>query len=134
MAGFGQWKKRLQDPAPAAFGVYTCSSCGRALQLELVLTAEAERLEGSATGYITFEHFCGCEPSVVHNSRVWGSHMSFMALFGTQPSLPYASPFAWQSVDEDDPAMSRWRWEVGQVADVGEFLLFLEDAAQRGAA
>jgi hypothetical protein len=134
MAGFGQWKKRMQETTPSAFGVYTCTACGRSLQLEMVLSAEAERLEGSATGYISFQHFCPCDPSVVHNSRAWGSHPSFMALFGTQPALPYTAPFAWQPVKEDDPNVCRWRWELGQVADVGEFLLFLEDAAQRRAA
>ncbi len=98
-----------------------------------MVTAEIERVDGDATGYIVFQHFCACERDVVHISRSWGSYPSFLALFGSQPPLPYRAPFAWRGVSEDDPALTRWRWELGQVADFREFMLFLDDGA-RGAA
>ena len=137
MAAFRGRKKHEADgvkDAPALFGVYSCTGCRRPLALEKVLSAEAEQVDGVATGFVTFQHFCACDPSVVHVSQLWGSYPSFLALFGVQPALPYTAPFAWHAVGEDDPTVSRWRWELGQVADVGEFLLFLDDAAARRAA
>ena len=137
MAAFRGKKKDAAEEAtqlPAQFGISVCGGCRRPLQLEMVLSAEAELSDGGATGFVMFQHFCPCQPSAVHVSRVWGSYPSFLALFGVQPTLPYTAPFAWQAVGEDDPTLSRWRWELGQVADVGEFLLFLDDAADRRAA
>ena len=132
---FGGRKKQPDEPvAPKLFGVYTCWHCSRALELEKVLSAEAEESDKALTGYVVFQHFCACDPSAVQVSRMWGSYPAFLALFGTQPPLPYTAPFAWQPVTEDDPVVSRWRWELGQVADVGEFMLFLDDAAERGVA
>ncbi len=134
MPAFGGRKKRAEEPRISPYGIYTCSQCGRALELEKVLRADAEREEGAATGFVLFDHYCPCDVSAVHTSRLWGSYPSFVALFGTQPALPYAAPFTWQPVKEDDPMLSRWRWELGQVADVGEFMLFLDDAAEGRAA
>lgn len=122
-----------QQASPALFGVYTCWACARALELEKVLSAEAEEADGALTGYVLFHHFCVCDPTAVQVSRMWGSYPAFLALFGAQPALPYVAPFAWQAVTDDDPAVSRWRWELGQVADIGEFMLFLDDAAARRA-
>jgi hypothetical protein len=114
-------------------GVYTCSKCGRPLELEKVVSADVERLNGLATGYVIFQHFCRCEPEAMRASRGWGSHPSFLALFGKQPPLPYHSPFTWQGVTDDDKLLRRWSWELGQLADWDEFVLFLEDAAGRAA-
>jgi hypothetical protein len=97
----------------------------------MVVSADVERSDGVATGYITFQHSCPCDPSLVRTSRGWGSHPSFLALFGTQPPLPYRAPFQWHGVAQDDPALARWRWELGQVADSRDFLLFADDAARR---
>jgi hypothetical protein len=96
------------------------------LELEKVVSADIERIDGNATGYIVFQHFCSCERGVVRASRSWGSHPSFLALFGAQPPLPYRAPFTWRGVNEDDPTMARWRWELGQVADWDDFMLFLD--------
>ena len=117
-------------------GVYTCSKCGRPLQLEMVVSADVERLNGLATGYVLFEHFCRCDPEILRVSRGWGSHPSFLALFGKQPSLPYQAPFAYRGTndnDDDDKVMNRWRWELEQLADWNELVLFLDDAAGRAA-
>jgi hypothetical protein len=129
------WKKReKQDPILAAVGVYTCSDCGRPLEIEMVVSAEIDREDGTATGFIEFQHFCRCDVTTIHETRAWGSYPSFLALFGKQPSLPYRAPFTWQEVSEDDRDLARWRWELSQVADWDEFMLFAEDAANRDAA
>jgi hypothetical protein len=116
------------------WGLYCCTACGRLLELERVLAADVERRDGTATGYITFDHYCPCKPSAVLTSRRWGSYPSFTALFGAMPPLPYQAPFDWQRVPDNDPELQRWRWELGQVVDCAEFLLFAEDAAHRRAA
>ena len=120
-------KKRQAEPDPIPpTGLYCCSSCRRPLALELVLRADIERREdGTATGFIGFEHFCPCREGAILSSRALGSYPSFLALWGKQPKLPYEAPFAWRPVPEDDPVVSRWAWELGQVADWGEFMLFL---------
>lgn len=123
--------RRMQDSNLPDWGLYCCTGCGRLLELDKVLTADVERRDGVATGYIAFTHFCRCEPGEELISRRWGSYPSFTALFGTMPSLPYQAPFAYQRVQEDDPELVRWRWELGQVADCADFLLFADDAAQR---
>ncbi len=129
--------RRKREEGPETFsldnGVYTCSKCGRPLQLEMVRSADVERLNGLATGYVLFQHFCKCDPETLRVSRGWGSHPSFLALFGQQPSLPYRAPFTWQGVSEDDKLMNRWRWELAQLADWDELVLFLDDAAGRAA-
>ena len=132
MAGPGRGGGR-QESFGLDSGVYTCSKCGRPLQLEMVVSADVERLNGLATGYVLFQHFCRCEPDTLRVSRAWGSHPSFVALFGHQPSLPYRAPFAWQGVTDDDKLLSRWRWELNQLADWQELVLFLDDAAGRAA-
>lgn len=127
----GRKRQYLEPGTPTLFGVYTCWQCSRPLELEKVLSAEAEEADKALTGYVVFQHLCACDPSAVQVSRMWGSYPAFLALFGTQPALPYTAPFAWQAVTEDDPTVSRWRWELAQVVDVGEFMLFLDDAADR---
>lgn len=108
-------------------GIYCCTHCRRPLLIEEVVTADIERVEGQATGYLLFEHLCPCGKGTIRTSRGWGSHPSMVALFGTQPVLPYRRPFAWVRVGEDDPAVARWRWELSQVLDCADLLLFLED-------
>lgn len=122
---------KRQEPVQPEWGLYSCSNCGRLLELEKVVSAEVERRDGNATGYIAFEHHCRCMPGAVVNSRRWGSYPSFLALFGSVPILPYEAPFAWNAEAEADPVLSRWSWELSQLADVGEFMLFADDAAQR---
>ncbi len=122
-------RKSNQEARISEHGIYCCSHCGRPLQLEKVMRSDVERLNGVATGYVVFEHFCGCDSRTLRSSRGWGSHPSFVVLFGEQPSLPYESPFACQGVDDDDPIVARWRWELSQVADWDDFVLFLDDAA-----
>ena len=123
-----------QDPIFNEQGVYCCSHCGRPLQLEMVVTADIERVNEAATGYILFQHFCRCDSATMRVSRGWGSYPSFLALFGSQPRLPYQAPFAWQGVADDDPTLRRWRWELAQVRAWDDFVLFLDDAAERRAA
>jgi hypothetical protein len=127
-------KKRVQealrsaarvDPLLTQMGAYACSHCARPLQVEMVVTADVERRSGVATGYITFEHFCSCEPGAIRVSRRLGSHQSFVTLFGTTPALPYRAPFHWQGVVDDDPAIARWRRELEQVSNYDDFIRFL---------
>ena len=122
---------KRQEPVQPDWGLYSCSHCGRLLELEKVVSAEIERRDGNATGYIAFAHYCRCSPDAVVASRRWGSYPSFMALFGSVPTMPYRAPFAFNAQVEADPVLSRWSWELAQLADVGEFMLFAEDAAQR---
>lgn len=124
---------RDNQTSPTLFGIYTCSACNRPLELEKVLSADAEEADRALTGFVVFQHFCACDPGAVQVSRMWGSYPAFLALFGAQPPLPYVARFAWHPVRQDDPFVARWRWELGQVADVDEFLLFLDDAAARRA-
>ncbi|MDQ3979687.1 MAG: hypothetical protein M3314_09060 [Actinomycetota bacterium] len=132
MAARGK-RDRGQETFTLDSGVYTCSKCGRPLQLEMVVSADVERLNGLATGYVVFQHFCKCDSETLRVSRGWGSHPSFLALFGKQPALPYRAPFAYQGVTDDDKVLSRWRWELEQLADWQELVLFLDDAAGRAA-
>ncbi|MEW6154741.1 MAG: hypothetical protein AB1673_12225 [Actinomycetota bacterium] len=119
------------DPLLAQLGEFRCGACSRPLQLELLVCAEVERRDGAATGFVGFVHYCACSPDVMVESRALGSSYAFTALFGGHPKLPYLTPFCPQTVPENDPEMARWGWELAQVADVGEFLLFAEDAAAR---
>lgn len=112
---------------------FGCHACGEPLALESVLCADAERVDGSISGYVLFEHDCGCRPGELLQTRAWGSYPAFVALFGRMPVLPYQSPFAAAPVAEDDPALTRWAWEIDLVRDVDEFLLFLDDACSRRA-
>jgi hypothetical protein len=127
-------KKAVPDPVLAQLGPFRCSTCLNPLQLELVVFADVERREdGVATGFVQFEHYCSCKPDQLLESRALGSVTSFNALFGSHPMLPYRAPFDPCPVPDDDPALVRWHWELEQVADVREFLLFAEDAARRAA-
>lgn len=123
--------RELSDPE---WGLYCCSGCGELLQLERVLSAQVERHDGVATGYIVFQHYCACLPEAPRVSRRWGSYPSFLALFGAMPNLPYQSAFDWHPVTDDDPSLTRWRWELNQLADAHEFMLFADEAARRRAA
>lgn len=122
---------KRQEPVQPEWGLYCCSNCGRLIELEKVVSAEVERKDGNATGYIAFEHYCRCTPAGPVASRRWGSYPSFIALFGSVPVMPYRAPFVYNAEAEADPVLRRWSWELGQVADVSEFLLFADDAAQR---
>ena len=126
-------KAKGPDPVLALIGPYRCSNCLTPLQLELVVFADVERQDGVATGYVEFEHYCPCRPDELCASRALGSVPSFNGLFGQHPMLPYRAPFDPRRVSEDDPMVARWHWELEQVADVYEFLLFAEDAARRAA-
>src|SRR2546421_5070436 len=108
--------RKREDTGIPERGLYCCSGRGSLLQLERVLSANIERHEGNATGYILLRHFCDCRPGAARVSRRWGSYPSFLALFGAMPGLPYDAPFDWQQVPDDDPSLARWRWELDQVA------------------
>lgn len=110
------------DHLMTQLAAYSCSHCARHLQVEMVVTADVERRNGLATGYITFEHFCPCEPGTVRVSRRFGSPQSFVTLFGTQPALPYRAPFCWQGVQDDDPAIARWRSALQEVDSYDDFM------------
>lgn len=114
-----------QDELLGQFAGFACSACNRPLEIELVVSADVERKDGAATGYILFEHFCPCAEGTLHASRRLGSHQSFVRLFGTQPSLPYRASFSWQGEQEKSPEVARWAWELQQVADFDDFMLFL---------
>lgn len=130
----GKRKPPSEDPLLRQLGAYACSGCSRILEIERVQTADVDRKDGVATGYVAFEHFCLCRPGELLHSRSLGSYPSFVKLFGSQPTLPYRAPFDYRAVGDDDPMVARWAWELGQLADVGEFLLFAVDAAERRAA
>ncbi len=121
--------KRAKDTQPdllmTQLALYACSHCARQLQVEMVVSADVERLYGVATGYILFEHFCPCERGTVRVSRRFGSYQSFVTLFGTQPALPYRAPFSFQGVEDDDPAVTRWQRQLQQVNDYDEFMRLL---------
>jgi len=118
-------------PRPAhdlVLGVFACARCRRPLELERVAATDVERNDGGVTGWVVFTHHCACTPGTVIVSRAWATHPAFVALFGSQPWLPYRAPFAYGVVDDDEPVLARWRWELAQMADADEFLLFLDDA------
>jgi hypothetical protein len=123
--------ERSNRPPPGTDAAARCAGCGQALELETVLSAEVERRRHVVTGYVVFQHRCGCSPGAVRVSRSRCSHAAMVALFGAQPWLPYRAPFRYQPVADDDARLARWRWELDQVADVGELLLFLDDARAR---
>lgn len=117
-----------RDPFLAQFGPFHCISCCADLVLEKVVSATVDREDGVATGYINFEHYCACAPAEVRSSRLLGTQFGIVALFGEPPVLPYRAPFRWQDVAADDPSVARWRWELEQVADWDDFILFLSDS------
>jgi hypothetical protein len=113
---------------------FRCSRCTSFLELERVVGVDVERGARGVTGYVIFQHYCACTPGEVRATRSWATHAAFVALFGSQPWLPYRAPFRFEPVADDDPVLGRWRWELEQVADAQEFLLFLDDASGRSAA
>lgn len=127
-------RRKPKDTNDPIWGLYSCSGCGRLLELERVVSARVERHEGAATGYILFRHYCLCLAETARVSRRWGSYPSFLALFGAMPNLPYESSLHWQPVADDDPNVVRWRWELAQLSDAEEFMLFANEAARRRAA
>lgn len=114
-----------RDPFLLELGPFHCSHCLIDLHLEKVVSVSVDREDGVATGYINFEHYCGCAPAEVRLSRQLGTQLGFVALFGTPPVLPYRAPFQWRDVAADDPTVARWRWELEQVRDWDDFMLFL---------
>ncbi|HWC11064.1 MAG TPA: hypothetical protein VG455_07570 [Acidimicrobiales bacterium] len=127
---FARGAERRLRPSPGlASNLFRCSKCAAPLELERVLGVDVERGPNGVTGYVVFQHHCPCTPDAVRASRSWATHAAFVALFGSQPWLPYRSPFRFEAVADDDPLLGRWRWELEQVADAHEFLLFLDDGS-----
>lgn len=130
---FARGVERRRRPAHDLVStVFRCSRCQRPLELEQVASADVERDDHGVTGWVVFRHHCPCALPGVQVSRAWATHPAFVALFGSQPWLPYRAPFSYGAVADDEPLLARWRWELGQVADAREFLLFLDDAHGRG--
>ncbi len=127
-------ERRLRLSPGLTSTVFRCSGCATPLELEQVLGVDVERGARGVTGYVVFQHHCPCTPGTVRTTRSWATHAAFVALFGSQPWLPYRAPFRFEPVSDDDPVLGRWRWELEQVADAREFLLFLDDASGRTAA
>ena len=122
------WTRKPPSPSVSEFGLYSCESCTRPLELERVLRADVDRDdEGVFTGYVAFEHTCRCSPGELHISASWGSYPAFLALFGAQPELPYEATFRWTDVAADNGDVQRWGWELSQVSDWDDFMLFLDD-------
>jgi hypothetical protein len=124
-------EKRKEVGGEVRGAPFGCSKCKRPIELERVLGAEAERRGHGVTGYVVFRHSCPCTPVGTRASRNWGTNAAFCSLFGAQPWLPYRAPFRFQPVADDDPLAVRWSWELDQMTDADEFLLFLDDALAR---
>ncbi len=122
-------ERRLRLTPRLTSFVFRCSGCGAPLELERVAGVDIERGARGVTGFVVFEHSCQCTPAAVRTTRSWATHAAFVALFGSQPWLPYRAPFHFEPVADDDPVLGRWRWELEQVADAHEFLLYLDDAS-----
>lgn len=128
-------RKGGREPSPASPAApyhFTCEGCDRPLELEAVRRADAERVDGAINGYVLFDHECPCSPGV-RTTRTWGSFPAFLTLFGRMPRLPYRSPFRSTPVADDAPSVLRWRWELDQVVDAEELLLYIDDARGREA-
>ncbi len=127
-------ERRLRLTPGLTSSVFRCSSCGDPIELERVAGVDVERGAHGVTGYVIFQHSCSCTSEGPRTTRSWATHAAFVALFGSQPWLPYRAPFRFEPVADDDPVLDRWRWELEQVADAHEFLLYLDDAGGRSAA
>ncbi len=127
-------ERRLRLTPGLTSTVFRCSRCGDPLELERVVEVNVERGAHGVTGYVLFQHSCPCTPQGLRTTRSWATHAAFVALFGSQPWLPYRAPFRFEPVADDDPVLGRWRWELEQVADAHEFLLYLDDAGGCSAA
>jgi len=121
-------ERRFRLPGDLAVAVFRCSGCQVPLELDQVATADVERDDHGVTGWVVFGHHCTCSPATLRLSRAWATHPAFVALFGSQPWLPYRAPFAHEAVADDEPVLARWRWELTQIADAHEFLLFVDGA------
>lgn len=115
-----------RDPFFDQLGPFHCSYCVADLILERVVSATVDRDgEGAPSGYLNIEHTCACSPDEALVSRVLGTQFGIVTLFGTPPALPYRAGFRWHDVAADDPVLARWHWELEQVADWDDFMLFL---------
>jgi len=129
---FARGVERRRQPSPDVMAaVFRCSGCLMALDLERVVSVEVERGDNGVTGYALFVHHCSCTVGM-QTTRAWATHPAFVALFGRQPWLPYRAPFRYGAVTDTDPTLARWRWELDQVADSEDFLLFLDDGYGHG--
>ncbi len=112
---------------------YRCSNCDEPIANESVIRIEAEngRVRAGAfsaqgtTGYLLITHLCQCSPLAL-TTRRYRSYQAFVAMFGHGICLPYESPFQPTVVDDDDPLVMAWRWELEQTRDMDEFLSWLE--------
>ena len=119
-------KAHKRDPFLDQLGPFRCSYCVADLALERVVSVDVHREgDGAPTGYLTVEHTCACSPAETRASLVLGTQFGIISLFGTPPALPYRAGFRWRDVPADDPTVARWRWELEQVADWDDFMLFL---------
>ena len=140
MGGSGKARDPDDPFAPAADDRYRCSNCERALETEDVVRIDGEHrwaLDFGAgtrrrTGYVLITHRCPCSGRLVV-SRRYGTYPAYLALFGKGVRLPYVSPFRVVDLRDDDPLVRRWRWELGHVDTVDDFVLWV-DAERRKAA
>ena len=115
-----------RDPFLDQLGPFHCSYCVADLTLERVIAVDIHREDdGTPTGFLVIEHTCACSPTEALVSRVLGTQFGIVTLFGTPPALPYRAGHRWHDVDADDPTVARWKWELEQVADWDDFMLFL---------
>lgn len=105
--------------------VYVCSKCGDDLACERVIevTGVGNPWAGSVNKLI-IRHTCPCAPGREIMAHYSPSPALLRRLLPGFTGLPYRSPFNHREVPEDDPLMVRWRWELEQLRDVEEFLLF----------
>lgn len=119
---------------------YRCSNCGRLIRTEDVIRIDGEHRwaidfgasKRRRTGYVLISHRCPCSERVVV-SRRRGTYAAYVALFGQGVRLPYVSPLRVVDLRDDDPLVTRWRWELEHVDTVDDFLLWV-DAERRKAA
>lgn len=126
---------RCAGPAPEPDACFLCSNCGRPLAPERVVRIDAERRwsseQGGAgtrrrrTGFVVVTHHCSCSTRVVMSRRC-ASYEAYVALFGRGVRLPYVTPFTWADVPDGDPRLGRWRFELGLVDGVDDFVLWVE--------
>jgi hypothetical protein len=123
--------KRRSRPLEESSERFRCSRCAVPIPLERVAAVDVERTRHVVTGYVVLRHACVCTPAGTRSTRSWATHAALCGLFGSQPWLPYRTPFRYRVVTEDDREVRRWRWELDEIADVDEFVLFLDDGRRR---